>query len=389
MGYIVRNVLSFFKGKPERMVIFINCFAITLLFVLLMVMWNNATKFTTIMTVIGIIATIGAFAFSVCVFLVSKHEIKRIQSLSESSKREIENIRKISNDIAYVSSEIADGTRRPLKGIDEVLCQIFKMFKGYRTAVFDRKEKDKFDIWFMGLVLGLGPAHRVQEIEDKWEKNYPYYSLETGMETYDKFVGALINQFDECIKSAETKVRCVCLHPDKLHGSFFDALDQKYPVLRENAEIRNRNMVEVARYSTHLRDKLNRYSGPESYKEIETVPLQMLMTTIQKDKEQECQKAILVFNIGSDNVDSEVKGFYSESDLMYDLFKGYFDLLYKQGQNLQLDDGKPTQKNGKRSIPRKPKYLRSRGTKPGQPKASKQEKQSPYTTSKPDSELPD
>jgi len=216
--------------------------------------------------------------------------------------------------------EIADCTRSPLLGIEGVLDKIYQMFCGYENAV--RGGGKPFDIWFLGFTLGLGYAHRVGSVIANWEDKGKH------IDDFNAFVNKLTKLLDRCFNSAKNKAHCYCLNHDNgdierffIEPVYTTRFENKFDPLKAN------NVMELKKYHEELKTKIVAQAGTVT--ETDKVPLQVIVTTIEKHNGK-IGRAVIVFNVGALNADTqEVAGFYSESEHMCEMFKDYIESLAK------------------------------------------------------------
>lgn len=213
-----------------------------------------------------------------------------------------------------VSRQIADTTRKPLIGIDEIFLQIHETLKHAKIGG---------SIRFVGMTLGIGVPHRfrtrklkddtLETIDDLIQrKSNGLLTLDTMCEEIRNKLGDLIQHTDDpfvvCLKHDQEVLR------DKFVGrlvqrkSYTGLTDQINEVVAEIAELHN----QVA----------SRTEKQERIRYDDSIPMQLLI--VEKDNEVG-KRACVVFHVGTSNIQTLLledgeHGFYTEVDQVVEMF---------------------------------------------------------------------
>lgn len=215
-----------------------------------------------------------------------------------------------SKRLEKLTFEIADATRNPIEGIDQVLVHIEKML---RYQVSDSP------FWYLGLTLGIGPLHEVDKLIEDWEK-YRRNFFDDSI-SYSEMYNFINNKLKAKIKNS-TKLHIVCLsNNSKIKKLFVDKLNKIEPY--KSAPNIKKNLSQLRKFHKQLKKDAE---VKKAYKDIDTLPIQVMITDIKNNKE-EIKRAMVVFAVGTQNVGSRVLGFYSEAPSTCNLFADYVESL--------------------------------------------------------------
>ncbi len=239
--------------------------------------------------------------------LASNAAVDASNEAKEASKQTVNN----SIEIKKATDQIADYTRKPLVGIENVLFQVHKLLK-YHV--------DHSKFWYLGFTLGIGPIHDVEEIRMKWNE------LDSDSEDFVSFqeMYKQINiNLKKSLKSSKG-AHIACLNNNKLCDEFIKPL---YAKRYDISEFDQKTLLEkINEYHDSVENVINSNTDIKSeVKYIETLPIQVIMTEIYKDGENKF--AVVVFHVGTQNIGSKVLGFYSEAQNICELFGDYVESL--------------------------------------------------------------
>lgn len=243
---------------------------------------------------------------------------ERIRSLGDDLKSQI-------IQLGSLSQQIADYTRKPLKGIPAILVAIDEVLQRARSGG---------DISFVGMTLGIGPPHRFRHASS----GRPSGSIERDL----KEAGSNTTDFNEVIlrlnlnlmRVVETAAHptIVCLDRSRLRGAFLEKLATRasYAALSRNID-----KVEAEIKTLHDSVEAKAANKPRPVRYLSTLPLQLLI--VDKggaEPGRPARRAALVFHVGSENLDATLLedgelGFYTEVDQVVDMFDTMAKSLYQ------------------------------------------------------------
>ena len=278
-------------------------------------------------TLIGLLASI---AFGLYAIRENRRFTKHFSEADAASQNQL-------NRLHGIAEEIADSTRHPLFGIEDVLYRIYRMLLGHQEAVnaqerISQHVRKECEILFLGFTLGLGYAHQVTSVREEWKKYLRERRRQ--VEEFDEFVGKLKDEFEICITKTKQNVRCYCLDHGATQGDcatsdierrFLAPLYETRYNNKYNGDTRTTNTSMLWQHHGDLKKHIEERGGV--VKTTETLPLQILIATVKKHN-GEVGDAVMVFNIGALNAGTEeVAGFYSESADMCKMFRVYITSL--------------------------------------------------------------
>ena len=302
---------------------------------------RNVQDFNNMPLIITIVATIITIASAVATFIALRIAILGIRQSNEL-KKEVENAKnaaeqtktaateakgaagdtknaaeaakKASEDTQKVADEIADYTRKPLNGIKEVLSQIYKLIK-------DHKPYTKF--YYLGLTLGIGPAHATEEIIEKWDEDNSPFKAGADDYSFTEMYGKLNEKLQQVVLSPDTCI--VCLNRRYVYRDFIEPLYQN----KYKKEIPKTLHAKISKLHNDVVEVNNTKKNANKVRYINTIPIQVMGAQLSNGRE-----AVIVFNVGTTNAGSdEVLGFYSEATSMCNLFSEYVKALYEYKPN--------------------------------------------------------
>jgi hypothetical protein len=215
-----------------------------------------------------------------------------------------------SQNIQIQIEQIADYTRKPLYGIENVLFQIHKMLKHHI---------DHSKVYYLGFTLGIGPVHDVEEIRSKWKE------LDSDIQDYNSFA-EMYEQINANLKKAFKSAKSAyisCLKKESLDSGFIHPLHQsKYRISIEES---NNLLEKINKFHNSVETVIESNRDIKKIKYIDTLPIQVFMTEILKDGGSKF--AVVVFHVGTQNIGSKVLGFYSEAQNICELFGDYVESI--------------------------------------------------------------
>lgn len=230
---------------------------------------------------------------------------------------------------------LSDLTRKPLKGIPEILVECYKVLKSAKKGS---------RLWLVGMTLGIGPPHKYRNATPQAPSGSIDAELKvlwpecTGFDDLIDGIGRELRRIvaDPKEPAAEGEPQnstIVCLDQSQLRRVFLDrlALRPSYAQLKDQIDTVS---AKVKTSHDQVAQSANQASPKRPVRYLSSLPLQLLIV----DKNEEPQRrAALVFHVGSENLaaqQSEI-GFYSEIDQVVDMFATMAESLYQTAAEVE------------------------------------------------------
>ena len=222
-----------------------------------------------------------------------------------------------SKDLAKIkelSDSIADSSRKPLNGIVEILHECDKLLEA--------SEKPGGNIWFVGLTLGIGPAHAIKANIDEWQSKYPTEK------TFRAMIDNIHGNLGATLGGARS--RCIVILSETLVESKF--ITPLYGDANPNAAYRNHcemnpdHLHRMKQWLNQLATETKQTLGGYRPIEISNIPLQLIVVDVKKDGI--LKRACVVFHVGTENIGyGAVQGIYSELPNLCEIFQNFCESL--------------------------------------------------------------
>jgi len=222
--------------------------------------------------------------------------------------------------------QIADSTRKPLKGIAEILVACFDIL---------RRAPKNSRVWIVGMTLGLGPPHRYRNRPNREALGSIEADLKRvrpDLPAFDKFLENLHDSLMEVVENSPES-HIVCLDQAMLSKVFLERLARRpsYHLLADD-------IADVSAEIKKAHEAIEKRSSSE-VRYLTSLPLQLLIVESADWAPSGVRpRAALVFHVGSENVASALMedgelGFYTEIDSVVTMFANLAESLYQKADN--------------------------------------------------------